>query len=103
VGPPPLWGGFLAIPSRGVWGGEAGPGGGGGAAGPRRGSGWLRAVTSGKLRPTMFLDANALGYSAALLATFLGIGVLVNALIFYTVAQVLAEHRENQERKERRE
>jgi flagellar motor component MotA len=51
----------------------------------------------------MFLDANALGYSAALLATFLGIGVLVNALIFYTVAQVLAEHRENQERKERRE
>jgi len=72
-------------------------------AGARRGSGWLRAVTSGKLRPTMFLDANALGYSAALLATFLGIGVLVNALIFYTVAQVLAEHRENQERKERRE
>jgi phage shock protein PspC (stress-responsive transcriptional regulator) len=40
----------------------------------------------------------ALGQTLALLATFLGIGVLVNVLIVYIVAQVMAERRENQER-----
>jgi phage shock protein PspC (stress-responsive transcriptional regulator) len=39
----------------------------------------------------------ALGQTLALLATFVGIGVLVNLLIFYIVAQVLAERKQNQE------
>ena len=46
----------------------------------------------------MFAYANALGQTLALLATFLGIGVVANALIVYVVAQVLAERRQNQER-----
>ena len=32
-----------------------------------------------------------------MLITFVGIGVLVNVVILYVVAQVLAEHKENQE------
>ncbi|MFL5830714.1 MAG: hypothetical protein ACJ76X_12425 [Solirubrobacteraceae bacterium] len=39
----------------------------------------------------------ALGQTLALLATFVGIGILVNLLIFYIVAQVLAERKQNQE------
>ena len=39
----------------------------------------------------------ATGQTIALLITFLGIGVLVNVLIVYVVAQVLAERRENRE------
>jgi hypothetical protein len=46
----------------------------------------------------MFVPADALGFSLALLATFLGIGVIANALIVYAVAQVLAEHRQNRGR-----
>ena len=46
----------------------------------------------------LILGDQALGMTAALLATFVGIGVLVNVLIIYVVAQVLAEHRQNQER-----
>jgi len=38
------------------------------------------------------------GQTIALLLTFLGIGVIVNVLIIYVVAQVLAERKENQER-----
>jgi phage shock protein PspC (stress-responsive transcriptional regulator) len=34
----------------------------------------------------------------ALLITFVGIGVLVNVLIVYIVFQVIAEHKQNQER-----
>jgi hypothetical protein len=46
----------------------------------------------------MLLPASyALGQTLALLATFLGIGVLVNVLIVYIVAQVLAERKQNQE------
>ncbi|MBV8217426.1 MAG: hypothetical protein JO325_03105 [Solirubrobacterales bacterium] len=41
------------------------------------------------------------GTTIALLLTFLGIGVIVNVLIIYIVAQVLAERKENQERLER--
>jgi len=41
--------------------------------------------------------SNALGQTLALLATFGGIGVIVNVLIVYIVAQVLAERRQNQE------
>jgi hypothetical protein len=48
----------------------------------------------------MLVTASALGQTLALLATFLGIGVLVNLLIFYVVAQVMAEHKQNQERNE---
>ena len=42
--------------------------------------------------------SQALGQTLALLATFLGIGVIVNLLILYVVAQVIAEHKQNQER-----
>ena len=41
--------------------------------------------------------SEATGQTIALLITFLGIGVLVNVLIVYVIAQVLAEHKENQE------
>ena len=40
---------------------------------------------------------SATGQTIALLLTFLGIGVIANVLIFYVIAQVLAEHKENQE------
>jgi hypothetical protein len=49
----------------------------------------------------MLILGNALGYTLALLATFLGIGVLVNVLVVYIVAQVLAERKQNQERQAR--
>lgn len=42
----------------------------------------------------------ALGQTLALLATFLGIGVVVNLLIVYIVAQVLAERKQNHEPQE---
>ena len=43
----------------------------------------------------------ALGQTLALLATFGGVGLVVNLLIVYIVAQVFAERKENQERLER--
>jgi len=43
---------------------------------------------------------SSLGMTLALLATFLGIGVLVSLLIFYIVAQVLAENKQNRESNE---
>jgi hypothetical protein len=48
----------------------------------------------------MLVSANALGQTLALLATFLGIGIVVNVLIVYIIGQVLAERRQNQERQE---
>ncbi len=46
----------------------------------------------------MLIDGSAaLGQTLALLATFLGIGVLANLLIVYIVGQVLAERKQNQE------
>jgi hypothetical protein len=40
----------------------------------------------------------ALGYTLALLATFVvGIGLLVNVLVVYIVAQVIGERKQNQE------
>jgi len=39
----------------------------------------------------------AFGQPLALLATFLGIGIVVNALIVYIVAHVMAERRQNRE------
>ena len=47
--------------------------------------------------PLVFADA-ATSQTLALLATFLGIGILVNVLILYIIAQVFAEHKQNQER-----
>ncbi len=41
---------------------------------------------------------SSLGSTLALLITFLGIGVVVNALVVYIIAQVMVERRENQER-----
>jgi hypothetical protein len=41
--------------------------------------------------------ADATGFTLALLATFLGIGVVVNVIIVYIVGQVLAERKSNQE------
>jgi phage shock protein PspC (stress-responsive transcriptional regulator) len=45
----------------------------------------------------LIVSSQALGQTLALLVTFLGIGVVVNLLIVYIVAQVLAERKENQE------
>lgn len=44
---------------------------------------------------------NATGQTLALLATFIGVGVLVNVLIVYIIAQVLVERKQNQEYRER--
>jgi hypothetical protein len=44
--------------------------------------------------------SHATGQTLALLATFGGIGVIVNLLIVYIVAQVIGEHRQNQERRQ---
>lgn len=46
----------------------------------------------------VFGISQALGQTLALLATFVGVGVIVNVLILYVVAQVIAEHKQNQER-----
>ncbi len=43
-------------------------------------------------------SSNSLGQTLALLVTFLGIGLIVNVLIVYVIAQVLGERRQNQER-----
>jgi len=45
----------------------------------------------------LILGSQALGQTLALLATFLGIGVVANVLIIYVIAQVLAERKQNQE------
>jgi hypothetical protein len=45
----------------------------------------------------IFAISQSLGQTLALLATFLGIGVIVNLLIAYVVGQVLAERKQNQE------
>jgi hypothetical protein len=46
-------------------------------------------------------SSNSLGQTLALLATFLGIGVVVNVLVVYIIAQVLGERKQNQERQAR--
>lgn len=43
----------------------------------------------------------ALSQTIALLITFLGIGVFVNLLIAYIIGEVMAERRQNRERRER--
>ncbi len=44
---------------------------------------------------------SSLGTTIALLLTFLGIGVIVNVLIVYIVAQVFAERKDNQDGRQR--
>ena len=50
----------------------------------------------------LLFGSHALGQTLALLATFVGIGIIVNMLIIYVVGQVIGEHRENRERRMRR-
>ena len=45
-----------------------------------------------------FALSKAFSQTFALLVTFVGIGVIVNVLIVYIVAQVLGEHKQNRER-----
>jgi len=71
------------------------PPGGLGERGRCTASGRLAGVVSESL---LFGD-EALGQTLALLATFIGIGILVNVVIFYIVAQVLVERRQNQQRR----
>ena len=59
------------------------------------------AVPSGdqiRSRAMVLIEASAFGQTLALLATFLGIGVLVNLLIVYIVGMVMVERKQNQER-----
>jgi hypothetical protein len=44
---------------------------------------------------------SSFGTTIALLLTFLGIGIIVNVLIVYIVAQVLAERKDNQDGRQR--
>ncbi len=53
--------------------------------------GWVFGYSPG----AMLIAADSTGFTLALLATFLGIGVIVNLLIIYAVAQVMSEHRQN--------
>ncbi len=48
----------------------------------------------------MPIFATALGQTLALLATFLGTGVIANILIVYIMAQVKAEKKQDQERRQ---
>jgi phage shock protein PspC (stress-responsive transcriptional regulator) len=43
---------------------------------------------------------SSLGVTIALLLIFLGIGLIANVLIVYIVAQVMAERKQNQERRQ---
>ena len=47
-----------------------------------------------------FSFSHAFTQTFALLATFVGIGVIVNVLIIYIVAQVIGEHRQNRQRRQ---
>jgi hypothetical protein len=46
----------------------------------------------------LVLADHAIGQTLALLATFVGIGILATVLVAYIVAQVFAEHKQNRER-----
>jgi hypothetical protein len=48
----------------------------------------------------MLMTADSLGQTLALLATFLGIGLVVNVVIIYVVAQALGERKQNREANE---
>ena len=55
------------------------------------------AAASGRLLVAVLISADSLGQSLALLATFGGIGIVVTVLIVFVIAQVMAEHKQNQE------
>jgi hypothetical protein len=65
--------------------------------GPRDGCGPAPAEVR-SARAMLILSDEATGQTLALLATFVGIGVLVSILVAYIVGQVFAEHKQNQER-----
>jgi hypothetical protein len=44
------------------------------------------------------LASSPVGYTLALVATFIGVGILVNLLIVYIIGQVLAERKANRDR-----
>ncbi len=44
------------------------------------------------------IASEALGQTLALLATFIGIGIVVNVVIVYIVALVVVERKQNRER-----
>lgn len=46
--------------------------------------------------------SSAISKDIGLLATFLGIGVIVNVLIVYLAVQIRGEHQQNRERSSRR-
>jgi hypothetical protein len=50
----------------------------------------------------LLLATQAFNDTAGLLATFLGIGLIVNGIIVYIVVVTLGERRENREGRERR-
>jgi phage shock protein PspC (stress-responsive transcriptional regulator) len=45
----------------------------------------------------MLATSEATGQTLALLATFVGIGIVVNVLVVYIIAQVFIERKQNQE------
>lgn len=45
----------------------------------------------------VFSISQSLGNTLALIATFVGLGIVVNILIASVIAQVFAEHRQDQE------
>lgn len=49
----------------------------------------------------MLISADSLGQTLALLATFVGVGIVVNVLVVYIVAQVFAERKQNHEANQR--
>jgi phage shock protein PspC (stress-responsive transcriptional regulator) len=49
----------------------------------------------------LFGISKAFSQTFALVVTFVGIGVIVNVLIIYIVAQVIGERRQNRERRQR--
>ena len=46
------------------------------------------------------ITADSLGQTLALLATFIGIGVIVNLIVVYIVLLVLGERKQNEERQQ---
>jgi hypothetical protein len=50
----------------------------------------------------MLMLAASLGQTLALLATFVGIGILVNVLIVYVIVQVFGERKQNQDARQER-
>jgi hypothetical protein len=50
----------------------------------------------------MLMLASSLAQTLALLATFVGIGILVNVLIVYVIVQVFGERKQNQDARQGR-